>query len=100
MSPVSKRESVQAIVQRYHHALRAEKARMLDELCAICGYHRKHAITILRAAAHPRLPRRKPGRPSRATQPAIRRPLERIWTTAHAPCSKRLKAILPLWLGP
>ncbi len=65
MSPVSKREYIQAIVQRYQQASRTEKSRLLDECCAICGYHRKHAITLLRAAAHPRPPRRKPSRPSR-----------------------------------
>jgi len=26
--------------------------------------------------------------------------VERIWTVAHYPCSKRLKALLPHWLGP
>ncbi|MBI3323980.1 MAG: hypothetical protein HYZ92_01730 [Candidatus Omnitrophica bacterium] len=101
MGPVAKQEYVRAIVQRYHQATRPEKSRLLDELCAICGYHRKHAITSLLAARRPRPPRRKPGRPSRYAQPAIRRVVERIWrTTAHFPCSKRLKVILPLWLGP
>ena len=99
MSPVAKREYVQAVVQRYQQATRIEKSRILDELCAICGYHRKHAIATLRAARRPRPPRRKPGRPSHYAQPAIRRVVERIWTAAHYPCSKRLKALLPHWLG-
>lgn len=34
------------------------------------------------------------------TVPRFIPPLQRIWQTAHYPCSKRLKAILPLWLGP
>ena len=63
MSPVSKREYVHAVTQRYQQAPRAETSRILDELCAICGYHRKHAIATLRAASRPRRPRRKPGRP-------------------------------------
>lgn len=29
---------------------------------------------------------------------AILKPLKRIWLSANLPCSKRLKAVLPLWL--
>jgi len=100
MSPVSRNEYVQAIVRRYQQAARHVKSRILEELCATCGYHRKAAIRKLRQAGHPSAARRKPGRPSRYDRPAIRTPLQRIWQTAHHPCSKRLKAILPLWLTP
>ena len=100
MSPVSRTEYVQAILSRYQQATRAQKSRILDEFCRVCGYHRKAALRKLRRARQPAEARRKPGRPSRYHPLAIRQPLERIWTTAHAPCSKRLKAILPLWLGP
>jgi hypothetical protein len=101
MSPVSRKEYLQAIVPRYQQAGRAEKTRILDEFCATCGYHRKAAIRRLRRALGPApIRRRKPGRPSRYDTPAIRTPLQRIWQTAHYPCSTRLKAILPCWLGP
>ena len=100
MSPMSRTEYVQAILTRYQQATRAEKSCILDEFCRICGYHRKAALRKLRRARQPAASRRRPGRPARYTQPAIRMPLQRIWSTAHAPCSKRLKALLPHWLGP
>lgn len=100
MSPLFKREYVQTILQRYRHASREAKSRILDELCAVSGYHRKWAIAKLRSLTHPRPLRRKPGRPSAYDTPAIRTPLQRIWETAHYPCSKRLKTILPCWLNP
>ena len=69
MSPVSRTEYVQAIVERYHAAGRKEKRRILDEFCRICGYHRKHAIRKLREARRPQRARRKPGRTSRYNKP-------------------------------
>ena len=100
MSPVSRTEYVQAIVERYHAAGRKEKRRILDECCRICGYHRKHAIRKLRQTTRSQRPRRKPGRTSRYNKPEILAVLRRIWSTAHYPCSKRLKAILACWIEP
>ncbi len=48
MSPRSKREYIEAIFLRYKKALPKEKTVILNELCATCGYHRKHAIRVLR----------------------------------------------------
>ena len=100
MSPVSRRESVQAIVERYPAAERVEKSRILDEFCRICGDHRKHAIATLRQARTPKSGRRKPGSVSRYCRPEILAALYRVWQTAHYPCSKRLKAILGHWIRP
>jgi len=98
---MSKREYVQAILERYHQAARRAKSRILDELCATAGYHRKYAIAKLRALGRRRRPvRQRPGPRSRYAQPEVLTPLVRCWRTAHYPCSKRLKALLPLWLGP
>jgi hypothetical protein len=44
----SKHELVAALQGRYRRADRAGKARLLDEFCAATGYHRKHAIRLLR----------------------------------------------------
>jgi hypothetical protein len=38
---------VQAIYGRYRHARRPDKQRILDEFCAVTGYHRKAAIRVL-----------------------------------------------------
>jgi hypothetical protein len=96
VSARAKREYVHAIYQRYRHARRPDKRRILDEFCAVTGYHRKAAIRVLNGPA--------PG----AARPAVRRPLRyppavvealrRIWAAAGYPWSVRLKALLPLWL--
>lgn len=102
MSPMSKREYVQAILERYHQAARRAKSRILDELCATAGYHRKYAIAKLRAlrdaVSRRRTVRPRPGPRSRYARAEVLIPLVRIWRAAHYPCSKRLKALLPLWL--
>ena len=48
MSPRSKREYIKAIFLRYRKAPHKEKPIILDEFCATCRYHRKHAIRLLR----------------------------------------------------
>jgi hypothetical protein len=40
----ARREVVSAVTQRYRSAKRAGKGRILDELCATTGWHRKHAV--------------------------------------------------------
>jgi hypothetical protein len=99
MSPRSKKEYVEAIFLRYKKATCKEKTIILDEFCAACGYHRKHAIRLLRRFKRFIKPKaKKRGRPPVYHQELILKPLKQIWITANLPCSKRLKAILPLWL--
>lgn len=99
MSPRSKREYVETLFLRYKHASRTMKTRILDELCATCGYHRKYAIVVLRDFRRFTRPKRKKrGRRPTYHDEELLRPLKRIWLAANLPCSKRLKAILPLWL--
>ena len=99
MSPRSKRDYVEAIFLRYKHASRKEKTTILDEFSTVCGYHRKHAIRLLRGFKRFTKPKgKKRGRPSLYHKSDILNPLKSIWLAANLPCSKRLKAILPLWL--
>ena len=99
MSPRAKREYIQAISLRYKHAGRTGKGRILDELCATCAFHRKHAIRLLRTFKRFRNPKPKRRGPKRVYHnDALLKPLKTIWLAANLPCSKRLKAILPLWL--
>jgi NAD(P)-dependent dehydrogenase (short-subunit alcohol dehydrogenase family) len=44
----ARREVVSAVANRYQSAERSAKGRILDELCATTGWHRKHAVRALR----------------------------------------------------
>jgi len=99
MSPRSKREYLAAIVVRYRRASRKVKTAILNEFCAACGYHRKHALRLIRTFR--RFTQKQPakrGRKPSYDPEALLVPLKRIWLAANLPCSKRLKAIIPLWL--
>jgi len=100
MSPRSKKEYLEAIFLRYKQTqTREQKTKILDEFCKVCGYHRKHAIRLLRHFKRFTKPKsRKRGKPSAYNHPAILVALERIWKDSGMPCSKRLKTIIPLWL--
>ncbi len=46
----AKREITSALAERYRSSGRLEKGRILDELCAVTGWHRKHAVRPPEAA--------------------------------------------------
>ena len=100
MSPLSKKEYLEAIFFRYKKAKsRPQKTRILDEFCQVCGYHRKHALRLLakfKRFIKPKIHKR--GKPSVYNQPPVLAALERIWLDASMPCSKRFMTIIPLWL--
>jgi hypothetical protein len=99
MSPGARMEYLQSIYSRYKRADRKEKSVILNEFCQNCGYHRKHAIRTLntfKRFTKPKAKRR--GKPTVYNKVPIIAPLKRIWLAANLPCSKRLKAILSLWL--
>jgi hypothetical protein len=99
MSPRSKKEYIETLYLRYRDASRNQKALILDEFCATTGYHRKHAIRVLKKFKRFRKTKtNRPGRIPLYSQPQILKPLKKIWLAANLPCSKRLKVILPLWI--
>jgi len=99
MSPRSKKEYIETIYLRYRNASRKLKTLILDEFCATLGYHRKHATRLLKKFKRFRKSKTKRrGRAPFYSQPQILKPLKKIWLAANLPCSKRLKAILPLWI--
>jgi hypothetical protein len=96
VSARAKREYVEAIYGRYRQANRPGKRRILDEFCAVTGYHRKAAIRVLNGPA-PGAARPAPRRRLRYA-PSVIEALRQIWAAAGYPWSVRLKALLPLWL--
>src|SRR5512136_45794 len=99
MSPRSKKEYIEVTSLRYKKATRKRKTAILDEFCATCQCHRKHAIRVLRGFKRFIKPKiKKRGRIPLYHKESILKPLKHIWLQANLPCSKRLKVILPLWL--
>jgi len=99
MSPQSKKEYLEAIFKRYKNAPRSGKHVILDEFCAATGYHRKHAIRLLRGFKRFTKPQPKPRGPKPVyDSPELLKALKKIWLAANLPCSPRLKASLPLWV--
>ncbi|MHC2618101.1 hypothetical protein ACVIW2_000132 [Bradyrhizobium huanghuaihaiense] len=48
LSMATRKELTAAVGERYRSGDRVEKARILDEFVNITGYHRKHAMRLLR----------------------------------------------------
>ena len=87
------------LVKRYKKANRQQKSEILNELCAVSGYHKKHAIRLLnkRKIRRPRGKERR-GRPEKYPVNMYLEPLKQIWLCTEQSCGKRLKMALPLWL--
>ena len=84
--------------KRYRTSNKQEKGRILNELCEMSGFHKKHAIRLLNAAKKKKKPRFNIGRPNLYPEKLYLEPLKRIWLLSDQPCGKRLKMALPLWL--
>lgn len=99
MGKQERRVYLEAIRARYRRAKKAGKTAILNEFCAVCGYHRKYALRLLSAPFRRKkaLPK-KPGPTSRYDTPELVEALRTIWLASDQLCSKRLKAALPLWL--
>ena len=95
MSQLSRKEYLEKMRWRYAGRGREGKSRLLDELCEVCGYDRKHAIKLLNAA--PPTARNLTGRKAVYTK-EVAAIIKRIWLSSEQPCGKRLKEHLPLWL--
>lgn len=84
--------------KKYKKARKKEKGEIIAEVCAISGFHKKHAIRVLNKD-HRRMTIKKEarGRPTIYQEQVYLEPLKRIWLATDQLCGKRLKMALPLW---
>ena len=96
MSQKSKRELLEVVRPRYLKASKVEKQKMLDEFTSVTGYHRKHAIRVLKnqVQVQNRLKRKTKTYPTLYRGEVVQ-VLEQIWEIYGQICSKRLQPILP-----
>ena len=91
----SRRGLITTISERYHSASRAEREKVPDELTEVTGFHRKHAIRVLRhlGSKDATWPSR-----SRIYDEAVVQALTILWEAADRICGKCLKQPIPTLL--
>ena len=98
MGKTERQAYLKAIKKRYKRAKKKDKNLILNEFCQVCGYNRKYAIRVLNQTNNKRRKRLKPGVKARYDSPELLKALKIIWFASDQMCSKRLKALLPIWL--
>lgn len=89
----TRKELVEALRERYRSAAFGDRIKILDEFVAVTGYHRKHAIRVLREeVATAKAARTR----NRLYDEAVRQALTVLWEAADRVCGKRLKALIPM----
>ena len=92
----ARRELTAALVERYRSAGRADNGRILDELCAVTGWHRKHAVRVLASDVAISPEARRQRRPTYGAP--IRDALVALWEASDRICGKRLRIMIPTLL--
>jgi hypothetical protein len=95
----ARREVVSAVAERYLSAKRGEKGRILDELCATTGWHRKHAVRALRHKTVTPGEVSAPRERRRRYDATIKDALTALWEASDRVCGKRLKVMIPTLLS-
>jgi len=96
MSLKSKRELLEVVRRRYLKASKVEKKKMLDEFTSATGYHRKHAIRVLKNQRQVQNHLKgKTKTYKRVYGGEVVQVLEQIWEIYGQICSKRLQPMLP-----
>ena len=90
-------ELVRALAGRYALGSHADRSRMLDAFAALTGYHRKHAMRLLRAGGSSGVSGPRPGR--RLYDQAGREALIVVWEASDRICGKRLRPLAPILIS-
>lgn len=89
LSMAERRAVTKQMTRRYVTASKRDKGRMLDELCALTGWTRRHARRALSQALQ--APTGSPRRPRvRIYGEEVLEPLRFVWATLNGPSGKRL----------
>ena len=94
LSLATRRELIEAIAARYQSGTRIEKQRILDEFIEVTGFHRKHAIRVLRRVEANVEGKSQPPR-ARLYDEAAVTALTTVWEASDRICGKRLKEAIP-----
>ena len=73
----TRRELIEAVGARYRGAGRDQKKEILDEFVKVTGFHRKHAIRVLKES--PRLKSGEPRQRARIYDEAVRQALTDVY---------------------
>jgi hypothetical protein len=96
MSLKSKHELLEVVRPRYLKASKDEKQKMLDEFTATTGYHRKHAIRVLKNQVQVQNHLKGKTKTYKTIyRGEVVQVLEQIWEICGQICSKRLQPYLP-----
>src|SRR5262245_35585969 len=100
MSQKSRQEVLAKMRRSYLKAGPQYKAKLLDQVVVLFGYHRKSAIRALRVPDTPARPQVPTiiGRPREYSPPVLLPVLKPIWFASYQPCGRRLHSLLPEWL--
>lgn len=96
VSMATRGELVTAVGERYRSGDRPSKGRILDEFVAVTGFHRKHAMRLLRLKRPAEAPASHGDR--RIYGEAVRTALLVLWEASDRLCGKRLRPLIPVLL--
>jgi hypothetical protein len=88
----TRNELVAVVSERYAQGSRDERGRILDEFTVLTGFHRKHAMRLLRSGGPIRTSGPRPER--RVYNDAVREALIVLWETSDRVCGKRLRPLV------
>lgn len=98
----TRKEITKVTRQRYQKASRKKKSKILDEVCEITGWHRKHVTRVLNEPVP--LPRKQGAKQlvkpkeTRGRKPIytdeVLATLRKVWAILDCPCGKRLVPVM------